>query len=260
MKKITLSTLIFLTLLISACANTPPAAVAEPGAAPIVESSSAQKPATPAPDMAQKPTQTDSTGLSTDYQNAASVAMQLLLGTIKLEGTEHTVTAEQAATLTPLWTNFKSVSYSVKPQGEPGQGQQGQPNTTPQPIDSELQTQLDEIIKQIASAMTADQIKYIAAMQITQETAQTMMQEQGITMSGPQQGNGNAQGGGQGQPSAGGNMPQGTPPAGGAGGGHHPGGGQMGTSPANGIQPGKGMEFVPSELIDVVIKLLGQKK
>jgi hypothetical protein len=261
MKKITFTLLIFLTLLLNACASTPPAT--EAAAKPIVESVS-QKPAAAAPAAdAQKPApaqvQTGSGELNTNYENAVPVTMQLLLGTFKLEGTELAVTAEQAATLTPLWTNFKSLSVSMRPeQGTAGQGQ-GQPNATPQPVDSGLQTKLDEIVKQIQSAMTPEQIKAIAAMQITQDMSITIMKEQGITMTGKdQQGNGGMLGGG-GQRPAGGDMAQGTPPAGGpSGGGQQPGGGQMGTPPAGGMQP-NGMGFVPSELIDALIQLLEQK-
>jgi hypothetical protein len=256
MKKITLTLLIFLTLLLNACSSTPPAT--EAAAKPIVESAG-QKPAAAAPAAdAQKPApaqaQTGSGELNTNYENAVPVTMQLLLGTFKLEGTEFAVTAEQAATLTPLWTNFKSLSASMRPeQGAAGQGQ-GQPNATPQPVDSGLQTKFDEIVKQIQSAMTPEQIKAIAGMQITQDMSNTIMKEQGITMMGKglQDGNRGAPGGG-GQPPAGGDMAQGTPPAGGPS-----GGGQMGTPPAGGIQP-NGMGFVPSELIDALLQLFAQK-
>jgi hypothetical protein len=135
-----------------------------------------------------------------------------------------------------------------------GQGQ-GQPNATPQPVDSGLQTQLDEIIKQIQSTMTADQIKAIAAMQITQEISQTIMEEKGIAMGTLQNGNMN---GGR-QPPAGGEAPQGEPPAGGPGGGQQPGADQMGTPPTDGGMRGGGMGFISSELIDALIQLLAQK-
>jgi hypothetical protein len=263
MKKITLTMLIILTFLISACASNAP--IAEAG--PKIEESSVQKPA--APDAAQQkpeqPVQTDSSGLTTDYENSVPITMQLLLGTIKLEGTDQSVTAEQAAALTPLWTNFKSVSESMKSQGGPGQGQgqgQGQQaNATPQPADNEAQKQVDDIVKQIESSLTGDQIKAIVDMKITQEMAQTIMTEQGITMDGPQQGDGNAQGGGQPPSGGNGDMPQGTPPAGGPGGdGQQPSGDQqIGTPPAGGMQSGGGMGFIPSELIDALLKLLAEK-
>lgn len=251
MKKITLAILLFATLLMNACSGVAPAtqpaaqidnapakqsagmppAATQP-AAPV-NNAPAEQPTTVPPATTQESVQTESGTLNTDYENAVSVAMQLLLGIFKLEGTELAVTAEQAATLTPLWTNFKSLSASMKPeQGAAGQGQ-GQPNATPQPVNSGLQTKLDEIVKQIQSVMTPEQIKAIVAMQITQDMSSTIMKEQGITMTGKdQQGNGGMPGGG-GQPPAGGDMAQGTPPAGGpSGGGQQPSADQMGTPPA----------------------------
>jgi hypothetical protein len=255
MKETIPTILLTLTLLINACASTPP--VTEAAAPPIVEEV-VEKTAAQPPAALQESGQSESDVLNADYENAVPVAMQLLLGTFKLEGTANAVTKEQAAALTPLWTNFKSLSESMKPaQGEPGQGQQGQPNATPQPVDSGLQIQLDEIIQQIQSTMTVEQIQAIADMKITQETSRTIMEQQVITMGGPQQGNGGMPGGG-GQSPADGNMPQGTPPAGGPGGGQQPGANQMSTPPAGGMQP-DGMGFIPSELIDAFLKLLSEK-
>jgi hypothetical protein len=252
MKKITLSFLIFLALLVSACSTNAQAATET--AAPINELT-VENPTVSSPVAVGESTQAGLVELNADYENAVSVAMQLLLGTIKLEGTELAVTTEQAAALTPLWTNFKSLSESMRPsQGGPGQGQ---PNTTTQPVDSGLQTQLDEIIKQIQSTMTADQIKAIAAMQITQEISQTIMEEKGITMGALQNGNGDMNGGGQ--PPAGGEAPQGEPPAGGPGGGQQPDAAQMETPPTDGGMRRGGMGFIPSELIDALINFLGQK-
>jgi hypothetical protein len=245
MKKTILTVLIFLTLLVSACSSQPPATET---AAPVVKQD-AQSPTQPAPETTQEPARPPSATLNTDYENAVSVSMQLLLGTIQLEGTTNAVTKEQTAALIPLWTNFKSLSESMRPaQGEPGQ--QGQPNATSQAADSGLQTQLDEIIEQIQSAMTMEQVQAIAAMQITQETSRAIMEEQGITMGGPQQGGGQP-------PAGGGDMPQGTPPD---GGGQPPAGGegQMGTPP-DGAQPGGMGGFLPAELIDALLELLTQK-
>ena len=101
--------------------------------------------------------------------------------------------------------------------------------------------------------MTADQLKAIAEMKITRETAMTIMQEQGITMSGLQPGNGNNPGNGnpprQGTPPAsglanrGGDGGQGVPPN-----GQPPGNGRMPAVPAGG-----GM--APPELTDALIQV-----
>ena len=248
MKKIVLSLLLFTTLLVSACSSA--AAATQPAAA--VENIPTKQPAAPPPAATQAPVQSQSITLNTDYENTVPVATQLLLGTFKLEGTANAVTKEQAAVLIPLWTNFKSLSESMRPtQGGPGQ--HGQSNATPQLVDSGLQTQLDEIIKQIQAALTTEQVQAIADMKITQETSRTIMEEQGITMGGPQQG---GQGGGQ-PPAGGGDMSQGTPPD---GGGQPPagGGGQMGTPP-DGVQQGGMGGFLPTELIEALLELLSQK-
>ena len=193
--------------------------------------------------------------LNTDYDNAAPIALQLLLGTLKLQGTDLAVTAEQASTLLPLWNNLKTISQSAAPA-------LGQANATPQPQsgNSETQAQLTALVKQIQAAMTADQIKAIAAMKITRETAMTILQEQGITLGGPQSGNGgNA---GNGNP-----PPQGTPPASGpdnASGNAGLGAPPNGQPPSGGQQPNNGSGaapqggggMVPLELINVLIQLL----
>lgn len=201
-----------------------------------------------APTVTETPSASE-VSLNTTYTNAVSIELQLLLGTIKLQGTELAITEEQASMLLPLWNNYKSLSQSMTPaQGTPGQGQDTA-TAQPQATSTETQQQIDAILTQIQAAMTPAQITAIAEMKITQETAMTMMQDQGITMGGAQPGNGNNADGSnqppQGMPPAGGNQPpQGTPPAG-SGAGAPPGGGQ----------PGGGM--VPPELIDTVIQSLG---
>jgi hypothetical protein len=250
MKKITLTILLFITLLLSACSGVAPATQS---AAPV-DNVPTKQPVAPPPAATQGPARNQSITLNTDYENAVPITMQLLLGTFKLEGTANAVTKEQASALTSLWANFKTLSESMRPaQGEPGQ--QGKPNGTPQPVDSGLQTQLDEIIKQIKAALTAEQIQAIAEMKITQDVSRTIMEEQGITMGGPQQGGGNMQEGGQ--PPAGGEMPQGIPSAGGSGGEQQPNAGQMGMFPIDGTQ--RDMGFIPQELVDALIQLLQKK-
>lgn len=244
MKKIIFTFAGILALTMSACSN----------AVPVTESTSPAESSTlvadlvnqqltvSVPSATQTPIASATVELTTDYENAVSIETQLLLGTIKLEGTESTVTTEQAGTLMPLWENFKTASESMML--AQGGGVAGQPNSTPQ-------TQMDELVKQIQAAMTLNQIKAIAEMQITQEIVMTTLQEYGITMGGPQQGNGTAPGNG-GQP------PMGTPPADGIG-GQPPDTGQMGTPPAAGMQSGMGMGFVSPELIDALIQILEKK-
>jgi len=56
--------------------------------------------------------QISSDTLNADYENALSVEMQLVIGTIKLEGTEHEISAATAAELLPLWKAIRSLSSS----------------------------------------------------------------------------------------------------------------------------------------------------
>jgi len=246
MKRIIFFSVILMAFLLNACAGTSPAAsegnhsAADPTQVAEIVS---QELATSGASSAQV------LELNTAYENAVSVETQLLLGTFKLEETDQAVTKEQAAILLPLWTNFKTLSQSMKPErGTPGQGK---PDSAPQAIptvNQETQTQMEALIEKISAALTPEQIQAISAMKITRETTMLIMQEQGITMGGPQQGTGKAS-----QPD------QGTPPAGGPGGGDQPpASGQMSTPPAGSGMP-VGTGFLPGELIEALIKLLQKK-
>lgn len=252
MKKIIFAISIILLLLLSACSSAAPTTeISDPSASSTLIANLANQNLTAsAPVTTQTPSETGTIELNTTYENAVTIEMQLLLGTLKLEGTELAVTTEQANVLIPLWTNFKTLSESMMP--AQGDMRQGQPSATPQPqtVSTETQAQIDELTKQIQAAMTSDQIKAIVAMQITQETAQSIMQKQGLVMDNPQQGTGNG-----GQPPQG-DMPQGTPPAGGLG-GQPPSGNQMGTPPADGMQRGMGM--ISPMMIDGLLKILQEK-
>ncbi|CAG0928965.1 hypothetical protein TFLX_01193 [Thermoflexales bacterium] len=189
--------------------------------------------------------------LNTSYENA--VALQLLLGTLELQGTDLAVTAEQAGALLPLWNNFKTISSSMTPR-------QGQGYVTPQPQDDNaaVLAQMEALVQQIQAVMTSEQIKAIAEMKITRETAMTIMQEQGITLGDPQLGRGNNAGNG--------NLPpQGTPPAGRPGdisGNGGPGAPPNGQQPGNGQMPAPraGGGMISPELVDALIQMLEKGK
>jgi len=186
---------------------------------------------------------------------AISDEIRLIIGTFKLEGTDQAITAEQAAKLLPLWQAIKdSQGNAMPPQGQP------QTNATPQDHTA-LQQGIDSRIKQIEEVMTPAQLEAIQKIEINQQDVLTLLQEQGITLQGPQAGNGNGQGNGTFMP------PPGTPPAGGMPGGNGTNGGQgqapqdgqMGT-PRAGMAPGNGPAgFVPNELIDALIQILQKK-
>ncbi|MFC2015469.1 hypothetical protein ACFLUM_00890 [Chloroflexota bacterium] len=95
--------------------------------------------------------------LDDSYEGALPVSNQLAVGTFKLEGTENTVTAEQAQALLPLWQIIESGT-----------------------LQSEAET--DAILKQIEGAMTPDQLAAIAAMQLTIEDMGAWAQEQGLSL------------------------------------------------------------------------------
>lgn len=242
MEKILLTLPIILGLFLGACSSEASATeTSDPAASSTLAADLInQNLTTPVTAAVQPPPQADSVQLTTNYTDAVSIEMQLLLGSIKLERTALAITKEQANVLLPLWTNFKTLNQSIM-SAQSGMGQ-GQPNATPQPqtVNTEAQAQLDEITKQIQSAMTPEQIKTIAAMQLTQESSQTIMQELGIAINNPQ-----ARGGSQ--PPAGA-IPQRTPPA-----GEDP----MGTPPADGMQHSTG--GIPQELANALIQALQQK-
>jgi hypothetical protein len=103
-----------------------------------------------------------SSALSTNYADALPVAGQLAAGTLKLEGSQVAVDAEQAAQLLPLWQGLSSLLSSA--------------------TSSDLEVQ--GVVAQIESAMTAEQVAAIAAMQITQADVTTLVQNAGGAQSG----------------------------------------------------------------------------
>jgi hypothetical protein len=85
-------------------------------------------------------------------------ANRLVLGTLRLEGTEDAVTPAQAAELLPLWQMVEGGSL------------QGDAETR-------------AVLKQIEGQMTASQLAAIEAMSLTWQDMQAWMQEQGVEMS-----------------------------------------------------------------------------
>jgi hypothetical protein len=168
----------------------------------------------------------EATGTSTrsDHSNQTiSRATLLLLGTLKLKGTEQAVTPGQARELLPLWQVYQEISTS----------------------DSAAQAEIDALEKQIEESMTSAQMEAIQAMHLTPQDIFTVMQEMGIEMGIGQRpstsGSGNT---GNFVPGMGG---AGGPPAmgGGGSGGAFPDGGQM---PADGQMPDGGQGFDPEQI------------
>ena len=100
--------------------------------------------------------------LNTNYPEAVSIQVQLLIGTLRLDTTNIAVTREQATVLLPLWNNFLALKQSG-------------------PI---TQEQVEPLMQQIQVSMTPEQITTIATMQITQQDLRAMFQELGLTPAG----------------------------------------------------------------------------
>jgi hypothetical protein len=133
--------------------------------------------------------------LRTDYaEDALSPASQLILGTMMLEETDYPVDANLAAALVPYWKVYKSLLDS----------------------DTAAPEELTAIIAQIQEVMTADQLNYIASLDLTQQDLTDYLNESGLLEAlrpdGAAAGEGN-------RPNRPEGMPEGTGPGGGQSGG-----------------------------------------
>ena len=147
--------------------------------------------------------------LNSDYENALSVPMQLVLGTLMLEDTELSVDSNQAAQLLPLWKAARSLGSS----------------------DTAAAEEVGAVYNQIQATMTPEQIAAIAAMQIRREAMFEVTQKLGLAF-GPGSGGEDltpeqkaARESGQERP------------GGGFGGGQGAGGGQGGGAGGAGLSP-----------------------
>ena len=118
----------------------------------------------------------ESSTLDASYDNALAVRNQLALGTLNLEDTPQAVTADQAATLIPLWQALRGTMNSG----------------------AAAQAEVDALLKQIEGAMSAEQLSTIRAMKLTQGDLRAWAQSQGLSA-----GTGSGGGVGSGQPRSG---------------------------------------------------------
>jgi hypothetical protein len=107
----------------------------------------------------------NSTASATGSQTASSAQTLsgptlLLLGTLKLDGTDQVVTPKQAAELLPLWQVYSELINS----------------------DTAAQAEKDALAKQIEETMTAEQMKAIQALNLTPQDTFAVMQEMGLSM------------------------------------------------------------------------------
>ena len=176
-----------------------------------------------------------------------STPMQVALGTIKLDGTENAVTAEQARELLPLWETLQVLESS----------------------DTAATQEREALISQIQETMTSEQTQAITALGLSRQDMFSIMQSQVQTVGGTQ--NGNSQRSGTSN-NSGGAVPgervfMGPPPDGGGG---FPGGNpnsqgqsqrtQSGDSTTTGNQPAAiDPNRIPTPLIQAVVEYLKTK-
>ena len=139
------------------------------------------------------------------------LAEQLLVGTIKLQGTSNALDAKTAAALVPLWQAYAQLTSS---------------NTA-------AQAEVDAVIGQIQSTMSPQQVQAITAMKLTQQDLFTTMSTMGLTNGFGANGTPGFSGTPRARTGTGGG-------GGGGGGGFFPGGGDAGGPPGAGGAGGFG--------------------
>lgn len=187
-----------------------------------------------------------------------SLLTQLLIGTLKLEGTDLAVDAQQASDLLPLWQAYNELTRS----------------------DTAAQAEIDAVVSQIQATMTPQQVQAITDMKLTQQDEFSLMQELGLVNIQQASGTPGASSGegfpgfvieGEGLPGGGPMVVQGGGPGGEAGGGPSggpggiPGGAQgfnpqrMATAQASGTQTGGIRGRIPTPLLNALIELLQKR-
>lgn len=127
---------------------------------------------TPAPATTTNQDTYTSANLDTSYEGALSARNQLALGTLQLDGTANAISAEQAKALLTLWQALRGTTQSG----------------------ASSPTEMNALLAQIESTLTAEQLATIKAMKLTQTTFQQWAAANGLTT-----GTGGGQpGGGQG--------------------------------------------------------------
>jgi hypothetical protein len=180
--------------------------------------------------------------------------LELVIGTLQLEGTDLAITPGQAKVLLPLWTDLKTITQDLAPGAAPGQAPA---DSTAQPSGSniDIESQIDPLVDQIQAAMTPAQLQAIENMHISWATLMPLMQAGGVNTDGP----GNAAPTATSAPGASGRDSAVTPPAGWP----HDADDDVGT-PANGTQvpagranwPPMSRGLIPPQLLEALIQLL----
>jgi hypothetical protein len=107
-------------------------------------------------------TSTDSTAGTTGTQADSSLSKvnMLLVGSLKLEDTDQAIDVDEAAKLLPLWQAYRSLSNSQ----------------------TSAEAEVEALLKQIQSTMTADQVLAIQDMNLTATDMLDLMQSMGGSM------------------------------------------------------------------------------
>jgi hypothetical protein len=92
---------------------------------------------------------------STASEDTLSTETQLILGTLKLGGTEQAVTTDQAKELLVMWQVYQELNSSG----------------------TAAQAEIDGLLEQIQETMTAEQVTAISAMNLTQKDVFALVQE-----------------------------------------------------------------------------------
>lgn len=163
--------------------------------------------------------------------SSLSVQTELMLGTLKLRGTDQEVTAEQAAQLLPLWEVMKDLNSS----------------------DTAAQQEIDALVNQINGTMTSGQMQAISDMKLTQQDVMGAIQGQALNTGETQKSSSQSQNsGGFGGPPGGGDM-------GGILAGGGTGFGSSSSSSQSATPQAMSSNQVPSGLIDTLIDYLKGK-
>ena len=178
-------------------------------------------------------------------EDALFTETQLVLGTLRLEGTEQAVTADQADELLVMWQVYQDLRSN----------------------DTAAKEEIDGLVEQIQETMTTEQMKSISAMSLTQQDMFALMQEKGIGVEqvGQSSSSSSTQSGGGLAPPDGG-MPGGPPDSSGLAGGAPPDGisstgPSASTSQTRDTGAGSGVGSsagVPTALVDALIQYLEQ--
>ena len=171
---------------------------------------------------------------------------QIALGTLKLDGTDNAVTAEQAAELLPLWETLRDLSTS----------------------DTAAQQEIQALDTQIQETMTDQQKQAITSMNLTRQDMFAVLQTQGTGFGNGQQSNNSQNGNSSGNGNRNFTFGQGAggppPDGGGFPGGQGFGGQGQNRSPeqiatAQAARQTGGGNRIPTPLINALVEFLKKK-